>query len=125
MKWEIWSAKAPVIEDSKASFKHQTSNIKHQINVKPRMKWEIWGVKAPVIEDSKASSKHQNHLFVMKWEIWGAKAPVIEDSKTSSKHQTTWEIWGAKAPVTREFEAVRLTNLSIKQFGRPGVLRPQ
>jgi hypothetical protein len=26
MKWEIWGAKAPVIEESKASFKHQTSN---------------------------------------------------------------------------------------------------
>jgi hypothetical protein len=33
MKWEIWSAEAPVIEESKASFKHQTSNIKRTSNL--------------------------------------------------------------------------------------------
>lgn len=102
------------------------------------MKWEIWGVKAPVIEDSKASFNYQtcNHQSRMKWEIWGAKAPVIEESKasfnqpsnirTSNKHQTTWETWGAKTPETRESKRLfRLTYLSMKQLGRPGVLRSQ
>ena len=50
MKWEIWGAKAPVIEDSKTSSKHQTT-------------WDIWGAKAPVTKEFKAvrltNIKHQ------------------------------------------------------------------
>ncbi|KAH7113055.1 hypothetical protein EDB81DRAFT_310431 [Dactylonectria macrodidyma] len=76
MKWEIWGVKAPVIEDSKASFNHQTCN--HQ----SRMKWEIWGVKAPVTRESKGYSPHKLIYQAIR-ETWGAKALVTKQSNAS------------------------------------------
>ena len=71
MKWEIWGVKAPVIEDSKASSKHQ-----NHLSV---MKWEIWGAKAPVTRNSRLSaSQISNHQTI--WGIQGAKAPATEQS---------------------------------------------
>ncbi|KAH7113539.1 hypothetical protein EDB81DRAFT_305901 [Dactylonectria macrodidyma] len=75
--------------------------------------WKESHGRCPCSRQSQNSTKLSNYQTI--WRVWGAKAPVTREFEavrlTNIKHQTIWRIWGAKAPVTREFEAVRLTNI--------------